>query len=98
MENTAVTVQCQGCKKVQAIVVTNQQMIQEQIKLIKNLHEENNQLKNRNQELNSMNLTLKEQLEKVVVRKVELATQSQQTEESLTKYLQLQKGDEGDDG
>lgn len=42
---------CQGCQAVQRIVDTNEQMIQEQIKIIKSLHQENSLLQQRNSQL-----------------------------------------------
>lgn len=41
MENNREELECQGCQSVKEIVSTNEQMIHEQIKLIKKLHEEN---------------------------------------------------------
>ena len=41
MENQVQPVECPGCKDIQQLVSTNEQMIQEQIKIIKRMHEEN---------------------------------------------------------
>ena len=51
METTAVAKECQACQKIQNIVITNEQMIQEQVKMIKQLHTDNSVLTNRNEEL-----------------------------------------------
>lgn len=63
MEGTVRGRECEGCKNVQSIVQTNEQMIQEQIKLIKNLHEDNLSLQQRCHHLELANTHLHQLLQ-----------------------------------
>ena len=93
MESTGGKKGCQGCQKIQEIVVTNEQMIHEQIKLIKDLHAENTAFRTNQEEITDLNVQLRQQVDRLLSRVSSTRDWGQQTDNWFSEELGYSVGD-----